>query len=171
MEAIPVPQELIVPLAAILLATVSFLLKDLNKGKKLKNQIWNVAQGFLGIVISILVVLKVLLGITGWAWTSFVQNKFVVAFLGELEIESSATPEWLTLLVAIGIFYLSLTVAAGNGTSVWGKIGDVLVNYLFFLVILGIVLGFFLALTNMALGAFFENKYVLSLLEEFGLLP
>ena len=171
MEAIPVPKELIVPLTAVLLATVIFLLKDINKGKTLGTQIWNITQGLFGVLAAFWLVLNVMLKLTGIAWSRFLNNQYVSAFLEELTIETSTFPDWVTILVVVGLFYLAIKVSAGSGTSVWGKIGNILKYYALFLLILGVVSGILFALVNTVAKSFLSNQYVVSLLKEFGFVP
>jgi hypothetical protein len=171
MEPIPVPREIVVPLAAILLGTVMFLLKDINKGKPLGTQVWNVTQGLFGVLAAFWLVLNVLLKLTGTAWERFLNNQYVSAFLAELTIETGTFPDWVVILVAVGLFYLSIKVAAGTGDSVWGKIGNILKYYALFLILLGIVSSILFALTNTVARSFLENQYVVSLLREFGFVP
>ncbi|PKN02867.1 hypothetical protein CVU76_02475 [Candidatus Dojkabacteria bacterium HGW-Dojkabacteria-1] len=171
MEAIPVPRELIVPLTAVLLATVTYLLKDVNKGKGLGTQIWNIAQGMFGVLAAFWLVLNVMLRLTGIAWSRFLTNQYVSAFLAELTIETETFPDWVVILVAVGLFYLSIKVAAGSGTSVWGKIGNILKYYALFLILLGIVSSILFALVNTVAKSFLSNPYVISLLKEFGFVP
>jgi len=171
MEVIPVPKEIDVPLSAILLATVIFLLRDINKGKPLGTQVWNVTQGLFGVLAAFWLVLNVMLKLTGAAWGRFLNNEYVSAFLAELTIETGTFPDWVVIVVAVGLFYLSVKVAAGSGTSVWGKIGNILKYYAIFLVLLGIVSGILFALVNAVAKSFLSNPYVISLLKEFGFVP
>lgn len=171
MEPIPVPEWLIVPLAAILLGTVIFLLKDINKGKSLGTQIWNVTQGLFGVLAAIWLVLNVMLNLTGAAWNKFLNGKYVSAFLAELTIETGTFPDWIVILIAIGLFFMAVKSAAGNGSAVWTRIGNILKYYILFLLLLGIVSGILFSLTDLVARNFLDNKYVLSLLRDLGLVP
>jgi len=171
MEPIPLPKELVLPLTVALIATVMYLLKDINKGKTLGSQISNVTQGLFGVLAAFWLVLNVMLRITGVAWDRFLSNKYVSAFLAEITIETGTFPDWVVILVALALFYLAVKVASGGGTSVWGKIGSIFKYYVLFLVLLGILAGILFTFVNAVSKSFLSNPYVMSLLQELELLP
>lgn len=170
-QAIPVPDEIIVPLTIALVATVIFLLKDVNKGKGPGTQIWNIVQGSFGVLITLWLILNVLLNITGASWGNFLNNHYMVAFLDSIGINPSEFPEWINVVVAVGLFYLAIKFAAGSGVTVWGKVGNILKYYGAFLLLMGIGTGLLFLAVDKTSESFLSNRYVQSLLREFGLIP
>lgn len=171
-HAIPLPPELVVPLTIALLAAASFLLKDVNKGKPIKDQIFNILKGVFGVLLILWVVLNVLLNLTGVAWKRLISNEFVDAFLKSLSIDQTKFEDWFVILVAAGLVFLAIKMAAGTKSdSVFGKIKDVLVAYLILILIMGIVMQILFALVNSIFQSYLDNAYLQSLLKFLGLLP
>lgn len=170
-EIIPVPDAIIVPLTIALVATVIFLLKDVNKGKGPGTQIWNIVQGSFGVLLTLWLVLNVLLNLTGASWGRLLNNHYMVAFLETIGINPSELPEWLNVVVAVGLFYLAIKFAAGSGATVWAKVWNILKYYGVFLLLMGFGTGLLFSLVDKTSESFLSSRYVQSLLREFGLIP
>jgi hypothetical protein len=162
---------LVVPITAALIGLSVYLLRSTNKDQSTKTQITNVIKGVFGILGVVWMVVNIFLGLTGTAWSRFLENKYVVAFLGEIDIKTADFPAWVTILVAGGLLFLAIKISAENNVKGVGKkIWDVIVTYGLLLVILGLLMPILFEAVRLVTQSLLNNEALQSLLKELGIL-